>query len=201
MSNEGIKKEIEIEEEIENRLEELRGKLGDMTNEEKEFPVMKARVGELEWVLGEIKMHCPKCGKKMKRTYAMGGYTYVCWNEDCPDYVGRPARDWSVKKMSKSKLELIIEDIAKRMVERFTEKSAKHRPGTEFDVASDNYNWDNDTLNYWHDDVIKHYSNWAYESNLGTLETEKMAIIDLMNVLVCRLHKLEVDAESHKKVQ
>lgn len=146
-------------------------------------------------------MDCPKCGKKMKRTWTPSGYTYVCWNEDCPDYVGRPARDWSEKKMSKSKLELIIEEIGKRQMDRFREKSVKHNPGTESDLVSDNFNWDLDSAEYWKHEIEYHVGKWKATAETDSNGREPNAILDLINVLVCRLHKLEVDAEKPKKVQ
>lgn len=98
----------------------------------------------------------------------------------------------------KDKLELVIEDISRRQIEGFRKKSADHLPGTEHDVASDNYDWDNDSLDYWRNEVAKHFEKWWDASDIThgekhqSLDAEKKAIFNLMNVLVCRLHKLEL---------
>lgn len=97
----------------------------------------------------------------------------------------------------KDKLELIIEDIGRKQIERFREKSADHFPGTEYDVASDNYNWDNDTATYWNHEVLQHFFKLVNEEIKSEMDSrnkksEITAIIDLMNVLSCRLHKLEL---------
>ena len=95
-----------------------------------------------------------------------------------------------------SKLEEIIKEIGKKQLARFDEKAAKHNPGTEYDVASDNYDWDNDPISFWRLETGQHVYKLIGAIDKPTENNyarERMAIIDLMNVLTAYHHKLELE--------
>ena len=58
------------------------------------------------------------------------------------------------------KLKKIIEEIGKKQLARCDEKSRKHNPGTEYDVASDNYNWNKLQTYYWTNEAFYHFYKW-----------------------------------------
>ena len=98
-----------------------------------------------------------------------------------------------------SKLEEIIKEIGKRQMERFVEKSTKHQSDTKYDVASDNYDWNLDSMEYWENEIIHHI--WKWERIAGTEGTgrEITTLLDLMNVIVARIHKLELERDEWEK--
>lgn len=95
------------------------------------------------------------------------------------------------------KLKKIIEEIGKKQLARFDEKSRKHNPGTEYDVASDNYNWNKLQTYYWTNEAFYHFYKWhdieQKRSEAKDNQEERMKILDLMNVFTALYHKLELE--------
>lgn len=98
-----------------------------------------------------------------------------------------------------SKLEEIIKEIGKRQMERYVEKSAKHQSDTKYDVASDNYDWSLDSLEYWENEINHHIQKWEGIAGIEGTGREITALLDLMNVIVARIHKLELEREELKR--
>ena len=94
-----------------------------------------------------------------------------------------------------SKLETIIKEIGDRQMMRFIEKSEKHQPGTKYDLASDNFDWSIDAPQYWENEIRYHYQKWLATASTESNGRESNALLDLMNVIVARIHKLELEAE------
>ncbi len=92
-----------------------------------------------------------------------------------------------------TKLESLIAEIGKKQIQRFIEKSAKHNAGTETDLASDNFNWNLDSLQYWRDEVEYHFEKWKATATTNSNGREPNAIIDLINVLTALYHKIELE--------
>ena len=93
-----------------------------------------------------------------------------------------------------SKLENIIKEIGDRQMMRFIEKSEKHQPGTKYDLASDNFDWDIAPSQYWENEIKYHYQKWLATASKESNGREPNALLDLMNVIVARIHKLELEA-------
>ena len=94
-----------------------------------------------------------------------------------------------------SKIEIIIKEIGDRQMMRFIEKSAKHQPGTKYDLASDNFDWSIDSPQYWENEIKYHYQKWLATASTESNGREPNALLDLMNVIVARIHKIELEAE------
>ncbi len=92
-----------------------------------------------------------------------------------------------------SKLEDIIKEIGNRQMMRFVEKSVKHQPGTKYDLASDNFDWSIDAPQYWENEIRYHYQKWLATASTESNGRESNALLDLMNVIVVRIHKLDED--------
>lgn len=91
-----------------------------------------------------------------------------------------------------TKLEMILNEISTRQVNRFIEKSVFHFPGTKYDLSSDNYDWTLDNEQFWYHEICYHFQKWKATANTESNGRESNAIIDLMNVLAVRLHKIEL---------